>query len=715
MFLKNQDVIEFTRSQIEGLRSRRIQDSNYSTFFQLYAPPKEQALAYLDNDGDRPDRYARVTVYRGAADTRDVMIYKVGPLRNGRVLPQEATVTPLLADGEIPWAQRTPLKAERPLLLYAREALFLWPLVRSITGGICLGGLADRTNITTFLNCSVTETKFNLYFVNSLTSIDATSDLRIFKVQPVLIPVAGGSKTLQPLPISYKYVEDPDLNETEWATFGFQYCGQGTVDFAEDLLFAFQEGFLQNCTMDPDFAWASLNSERPFRKLSNVPGPTAYDQVGRRYTVLSSGVTRRDTVGDGGGHKVSWMDWGFHVSSDPIYGMVLRNIKFKDVRIAYEISLQEYSSAYSSAGTRSEMFFFDSASEPGSSFAKLRLGVDCPANAMLLAVADYDSGFGGSVIEDSICIFEESTGEPLWHFEDRGIERTVLRVRSITSIGSNEYIPTFTFMPDGTFDMKIDVGGYMYGSYAFALESRNVDSPTFGQRISATTNGLLHDQLIAIKADLDVIGRNNTLVTGTVAYGTYTQATGSPKPSSVTYDAVRYMDTTRVSTESAVNVRDVDLISVQSTETNAWGAARSYDVEFHKTVSKQKYPMGHPIGRARPWANSNLAVTLHDDKEAFCSYNSGFQVARPIASFDLASFQNGESVAEKDLVLWLMVGKEHYPKSEDIPVVSNFGTGFSLKPRNMFDRAAYSDLREPDDVGTVCNDTIVTQCMRTTE
>jgi Cu2+-containing amine oxidase len=29
-------------------------------------------------------------------------------------------------------------------------------------------------------------------------------------------------------------------------------------------------------------------------------------------------------------------------------------------------------------------------------------------------------------------------------------------------------------------------------------------------------------------------------------------------------------------------------------------------------------------------------------------------------------------------VFWVTVGKQHYPKAEDVPVVSNFGIGFSL-------------------------------------
>lgn len=30
--------------------------------------------------------------------------------------------------------------------------------------------------------------------------------------------------------------------------------------------------------------------------------------------------------------------------------------------------------------------------------------------------------------------------------------------------------------------------------------------------------------------------------------------------------------------------------------------------------------------------------------------------------------------------------------AEDVPLVSNFGTGFKLKPRDFFDRAAFEDL-----------------------
>lgn len=58
-------------------------------------------------------------------------------------------------------------------------------------------------------------------------------------------------------------------------------------------------------------------------------------------------------------------------------------------------------------------------------------------------------------------------------------------------------------------------------------------------------------------------------------------------------------------------------------------------------------------------------------------------------------------------MLWVHVGKQHFPIAEDVPLVSNFGTvrcfvdfrlhhtptqGFWLKPRNYFDYAPFVDL-----------------------
>ena len=39
---------------------------------------------------------------------------------------------------------------------------------------------------------------------------------------------------------------------------------------------------------------------------------------------------------------------------------------------------------------------------------------------------------------------------------------------------------------------------------------------------------------------------------------------------------------------------------------------------------------------------------------------------------------------QTDLVAWVTLGKEHLPRTEDLPLISNFGTHFDLLPHNRF-------------------------------
>ena len=39
---------------------------------------------------------------------------------------------------------------------------------------------------------------------------------------------------------------------------------------------------------------------------------------------------------------------------------------------------------------------------------------------------------------------------------------------------------------------------------------------------------------------------------------------------------------------------------------------------------------------------------------------------------------------QTDLVAWVTLGKEHLPRTEDLPLISNFGTYFDLLPHNRF-------------------------------
>ena len=44
------------------------------------------------------------------------------------------------------------------------------------------------------------------------------------------------------------------------------------------------------------------------------------------------------------------------------------------------------------------------------------------------------------------------------------------------------------------------------------------------------------------------------------------------------------------------------------------------------------------------------------------------------------------------MVAWVNLGKEHLPRTEDVPLISNFGTYFDLLPRNVHKVNAAMDV-----------------------
>ena len=74
---------------------------NFILYQRIDPPVKSEALEYLDNDGAKPKRFAKVTVQRGGVSPPDVMEYRVGPLDG-----QQITVTPKTSPGDIHFNSR---------------------------------------------------------------------------------------------------------------------------------------------------------------------------------------------------------------------------------------------------------------------------------------------------------------------------------------------------------------------------------------------------------------------------------------------------------------------------------------------------------------------------------------------------------------------------------------------------------------------------------
>ena len=684
------NIADSTMDDIDS--SSKAFNRNYIVFMQLFPPPKTEAIAYLDGDTNNPpDRYAIVTIHRGRERPRDVMQYKVGPIKNGEVQTENAVVEKLLKDNELPWAQRgnySHLKKYVDDQVF-KQAYTLRKLFRAATGGYCFGG--DE--------CNGDDDMKYIEYANLAT----TPEKRITNIHFILKVPNGefGPSCLLPVPISFQIIENPDIDPSQWETTNFEYCYQGPYESAEALLDAITNGAVEPCAAirSSNAEWTSTDPIQPIRQDATIKEPISYHSSGKRYVI--------DKGRDGAGHRVSWLGWTFHIASDQMHGMVVRNLSFQGERLAYELNFQEFFASYSGMGGAGQTVYFDSNWEIGS-YSALELGLDCPEDATLLPIIQHKNGAKAEVSHNLMCIFEQPTGEPMWRHElsksnrVAGIPRTLLKIRVVSVMGNYNYIPTLSLMADGVMKLDVEMGGYLQAGYSVdATQDENQESPFFGARLHNNMAGLLHDHIIGVKADLDIGGVQNTLMAGKVKYGTYEEATGgkSTKPGSYSYNGVKYMDWTTIDTERGISAKDYDTIIIASDTTNKWGSQRSYEIAFDHTIPSQVFPSDHPVAAATAWQYSNVAITRQKDSERYCSFPSNYQIGTAFPSFDLREFQQqGDDVISEDLVFWIMFGVQHYPKAEDVPVVSNFGSGFVLKPRNMYDRAAFEDLPDNRDV-----------------
>jgi hypothetical protein len=683
------NIAESTMDDIDS--SNKAFNRNYIVFMQLFPPPKIEAIAYLDGDTNNvPDRYAIVTIHRGRERPRDVMQYKIGPIVNGEVQTKNTVVEKLLKDNELPWAQRgnySHLKKYVEDQVF-KQAYVLRNLFRATTGGYCFGGN----------ECNGGDDMKYIEYANLAT----TPEKRITNIHFILKVPNGefGPSCLLPVPISFHIIENPDVDPSEWETTNFEYCYQGPYSSAQALLDAITNDEVQQCTLPTsNVEWTSTDPVQPFRQDATIKEPISYHSSGKRYVI--------DKGSDGAGHRVSWLGWTFHIASDQMHGMVVRNLSFKGERLAYELNFQEFFASYSGMGGAGQTVYFDSNWEIGS-YSALELGLDCPEDATLLPIIQHDNGAKAEVSHNLMCIFEQPTGEAMWRHElsksnrVAGIPRTLLKIRVVSVMGNYDYIPTLSLMADGVMKVDVEMGGYLQAGYsADVTQDENQESPFFGTRLHNNMAGLLHDHIIGVKADLDIGGVQNTLMAGKVKYGTYEEATGgkSSKPGSHAYNGVKYMNWTTIDTERGISAKDYDTIMIASQTKNKWGSQRSYEIAFDHTIPSQVFPPDHPVAAATAWQYSNVAITRQKDSERYCSFPSNYQIGTAFPSFDLREFQQqGDDVINEDLVFWIMFGVQHYPKAEDVPLVSNFGSGFVLKPRNMYDRAAFEDLPDNRDV-----------------
>ncbi|KAK9844758.1 hypothetical protein WJX74_006497 [Apatococcus lobatus] len=681
------------------------------TTMELFPPLKAPALAYMDGSGPKPDRFAIAIVLRGSIP--DVQEYLVGPLP----LSDASDIIPLHADGAIPFIKR-PISAGaaqlfEPVVMDA--AYTLRDVFKNATGGACYGSGWNGTAKDTE-SCSGTAATF--IFGGNPTLTHNTSQ-RVTTITFNLQPDGDGSDAseLFPVPITFKVLET-GLDNTLWETFDFVYCNQGPFESPEDLLDAWEAGDLDICSAPMwaspglDYSWATTTPRTNPSDASGKSGPRTYMPQGNRFTLDDPDAVT--------GWVVAWQSWTAHVSMRGGSGITLHDIAYNGSRIVYELAFQDLMVAYSGYGGFGQTMYADTYFGIGLATEPLRRGYDCPLYAAYVNALINFGESGPLTLADAICMYEEDAGTTSWRHTNsdgkQGPHLDAMRkldfvIRSVATVGNYDYVFEIRLHQDGSIDVNNQLAGYMTSQFRQPGSEPFLESP-FGVQVQQYVVAGLHDHMMNWKVDLDVTGINNTFVVSDVTAGSYVdafQAAGinASKPGWHEWDILKYIRTSQPGKEVGLNVDSSkpSMWMFSSMETNAWGNNKSYAIIPGNTIP-QLLPHWHPYTKAGAWTKYNIAVTQQKDSEprsvSWGTYDI-YNPQDPVWSLD--NFLNGESTDDKDLVAWVTIGALHVPRSEDVPVINNFGVGFSIQPRNYFDSLASMTLATDTDAYSACADT----------
>ena len=530
----------------------------------------------------------------------------------------------------------------------------------------------------------------------------------------------------KPGPLTYTAHYDFDAEVT--VVKDLVWCpgmGNPTFDSPLELLGAFTAGTLLMCEIDgvqygstDEYMDPSPSTFLP-PDMASKAEPRIYYPDGPRFTM--------------DGRTVSWMGWDLHVDLHGLFGMVVSNLRYQGERIAYEMHATEFSAVYSGASSKKDVFYSDGGYEMGNCATTLKVGLQCPDEAIFLPAMGYDSGYiwGGAMGETdkAICIFEAPKNKALYqHAQMRyeGMPDSSLMVRTVLTVGNYDYTQTFELGLTGDFHWHKELSGYAVGSYVIPDAPASIQSDMFGALLAKSAVGSLHTHSAGYKFDLDIGGTANTFAVKTLNYGPVPEAYAASGEPSIDLAGVAYAspdtyyyktekitsegswdmdgDMTWTSPDSCVTSTPGSTFVVKSDAVNKFGQPRGYVIDV-PLGQYQMLPEGNKYLHLQNFTKCSVLATQQNDADIEAVSMDVFGNLYPKhaeAGHDVSQFVDGQNLESVDLVLYAHSTKPHWVRTEDVPVPTTMGGPISFSPTNFFDINPFKHMPGVIKEGSTC-------------
>lgn len=309
------------------------------------------------------------------------------------------------------------------------------------------------------------------------------------------------------------------------------------------------------------------------------------------------------------------------------------------------------------------------------------------------------------------CVFERDDAAALWRHTEaqapgkarNGIRATTLVVRMVSTVSNYDYLTEVEFVPDGTIRIDLVFAGYCevrWFNHGINSWERALGEVVHAPGVAAP----LHSHFGAFKIDLDVLGEKNSLEATSFKVGKPKGVPGLENfPTKYVTRSIVEREGVGVSTANANTTTMWRIVntdtSLRPSSGDAVDRVPGYAIAFTGTTARQTLPADHPMVRSTTFSKYNLAVTKRKESEQRVTsvYDLFGQMSSPLVSLD-RYLEDKDSINGEDLIAWVTIAKEHLPRSEDVPLVTDFGVGFQLQPWNVLPvNGAAMDMPNLDD------------------
>ncbi|XP_060064123.1 putative amine oxidase [copper-containing] [Ylistrum balloti] len=635
-------------------------NNSYVYLAEVYVPPKIKVLDYLDNNGVKPDREAIVTIFRGDKRPPIVEEYIVGPLPNPSNLKENPNHRQ-----KIPFNLRPLTGPELGL-----EIVLLENAIHNTLYDLVLESFDGK-----FKDCG-----------DKCLTMQAPAPY-----SPAVSGVPHGRKIwftmlrlvdffiLHPLDFAVLINFNHDIQNIE--VEAVWYNGQ-SFSSLEELATGYSDGSVTKTKVpfppQNDNTFSKMTRRGPAFQNEFKRDPLQFEPDGKRYAIHHN--------------HVEYMGWKFYYRMSSVSGPQVYDIRFRNERIAYEISLQEIVVLY--AGFKpGQMFpdYFDSCTLIGPQDKGLVPGIDCPAHATFMDTSYVlESSKEPITFKNAFCLFEQNSGYPLRRHHSHsmgygsfyeGMPNVVLTLRSVFTVVNYDYIFDFIFFQNGVVQVRAMSTGYILATF-----HTNQEAP-FGAQVHDNINGNLHTHLFNFKVDIDIKGKTNRFATWDIT------PTSRPNDYSAIpnahYHMINYTREVKETEQTGAYKFDFEtpkyLLFYNEQEKNAYGNPKAYRI-LNKGMVKQLFAEGEGNEPAASWARYQLAVTQYKESERrSSSAYSYMDSSDPVVQFQ-HFIDDDEPIKDEDLVAWVTMGLHHIPHTEDLPVTPSPGMdlSFYLLPYNYF-------------------------------